>query len=85
MQTTIDFTHNNVASQIQFENNKQHFSKQCLIVYEALKRGERLTTSTALIKYGVGDLRRRVKDLIDHHKVNVKSELLQGRYKEYFL
>jgi hypothetical protein len=35
------------------------------LVYEALLRGERLTTTTALIKYHIGDLRRRIKDLKD--------------------
>ena len=52
---------------------------------DALKRGERLTTTTALLKYGIGDLRRRIKDLIDIHKIDVKSELQQGRFKVWFI
>lgn len=67
------------------ECNRDHFSNQCRIVYEALKRGERLTTTEALLKYGIGDLRRRCKDLIDIHKVAIKKSLINGRFKEYFL
>ncbi len=76
---------NNIESQQIFDTNKTHFSKQCIIVLDALKRGERLTTTTALLKYGIGDLRRRIKDLIDIHKIDVKAELQQGRFKVWFL
>jgi hypothetical protein len=87
VQLSIDYTRreNNQESQGILNANKERFSKQCLIVLCALKGGERLTTATALIKYGVGDLRRRVKDLIDYHGINVKSELKEGRFKEYYL
>lgn len=67
------------------DSNKVHFTKQCKIVYEALKRGERLTTSIALIKYGIGDLRRRIKDLKDDNQIPVQSEKIKGRFKEWFL
>ena len=90
-QLQIDFTQplvhheNNVESQLHFEANKDKFSNQCKIVFEALMRGERLTTATALIKYGIGDLRRRCKDLRDMWSVPVQSEYIDGRYKEYFI
>lgn len=64
---------------------KKSLSKQCQIVYDAFLRGEKLTTSTALIKYGVGDLRRRVKDLKDIWNIPVEDQYLEGRFKEYFL
>ena len=76
---------NNSESQKCFEKNKTKLSNQCKKVYEALKRGERLTTATALIKYKIGDLRRRCKDLKDTYGVDVKSKYIDGRYKEYYL
>ena len=78
-------TENKIANQEHFEKNKKEFSKQCQIVYDALKRGERLTTAKALIQYGVGDLRRRVKDLKDIWNIPVKDQYVQGKFKEYFL
>ena len=90
-QITLDFTpiihgkENNLFSQRILEDNEDHFSNQCRIVYEALKRGERLTTGNALTKYGIGDLRRRIKDLRDMHHIPIRTELLQNRFKEYFL
>ena len=90
MDLEIDFTElnhveNNIDSQKHFEENKERFSNQCKIVYEALLRGEKLTTTKALIEYGIGDLRRRCKDLRDMWNVPVQSEYVKGRYKEYYL
>ncbi len=76
---------NNIESQRHFEANKDKFSNQCRIVYEALLRGEKLTTTKALLHYGIGDLRRRCKDLKDIWNIPVKAEYVEGRYKEYFL
>lgn len=87
----VDFTRplvhneNNLESQKIFDENIEHFSEQCKIVYRAFKRGERLTTTKALLQYGIGDLRRRVKDLIDNYGVPVQKETIEGKYKEYFL
>ena len=82
----IEHRENLPENQRHFEENKEHFSKQCKIVLQALKRGERLTTITALMKYRVGDLRRRIKDLKDYHNIDVKSEFVKGsRFKEYYL
>ncbi len=77
---------NNLDSQAHYEKNVKHFTKQCAIVHEALQKGERLTTHDALLKYHVGDLRRRVKDLKDIYGIPVQSEYVNGsRYKQYFL
>lgn len=86
----LDFTfythnENNVESQQIFQENKKNLGGQCKIVYEALLRGEKLTTASALIQYGIGDLRRRVKDLKDIWKIPVESRLIDSRYKEYYL
>ena len=90
MDLEIDFTElnhveNNIDSQKHFEENKDRFSNQCKIVYEALLRGEKLTTTKALIEYGIGDLRRRIKDLKDQWNVPIESEYVKGKFKEYYL
>ena len=89
-QPKIDFSElqhieNKISNQEHFEANKDKFSNQCKLVYEALLRGERLTTTKALLNYGIGDLRRRCKDLRDIWSVPIKSEFIEGRFKEYFL
>lgn len=89
-QNQIDFSQlehseNNPESQEHFNLNKKEFSKQCRIVYEALLRGERLTTTKALIQYGIGDLRRRIKDLKDIWNIPIKDQYVEGKFKEYFL
>ena len=76
---------NNPGSQAHFEANKDRFSKQCKILYEALLNGEKLTTTKALLVYGIGDLRRRVKDLKDIWNVPIKSHYVEKKFKEYYL
>jgi hypothetical protein len=76
---------NNIGSQEHFEANKSKFSRQCKIVYEALLRGEKLTTTQALLEYRIGDLRRRIKDLKDFWNVPIESRTVSGNFKEYFL
>jgi hypothetical protein len=76
---------NKISNQEHFERNKEKFSNQCRIVYEALLKGERLTTTKALLHYQIGDLRRRIKDLKDIWNVPIESQLVEGHYKEYFL
>ena len=83
-QIAIDFmqlhhTENKICNQEHFERNKEKFSKQCKIVYEALLRGERLTTTKALLNYGIGDLRRRIKELKDIWNVPVQDEYVDGK------
>lgn len=89
-QPKIDFSQlqhieNKISNQEHFEANKDKFSKQCKLVYEALLRGEKLTTTTALITYRIGDLRRRIKDLKDIWNVPVMDQYVDGKFKEYFL
>lgn len=81
----LNHVENKISNQEHFERNKEKFSKQCKIVYEALLRGERLTTTKALLNYGIGDLRRRIKDLKDIWNVPVQDEYVEGKFKEYFL
>jgi hypothetical protein len=86
----IDFSElkhveNKVVNQEHFEVNKEKFSKQCKVVYEALLRGEKLTTTKALIEYRIGDLRRRIKDLKDMWNIPIEARLVKGNFKEYYL
>jgi hypothetical protein len=84
-QLIFDYTRQNTKeNQSIFDCNKEHFSNQCRIVLEALLKGERLTTTSALLNHGIGDLRARVRDLIKAG-IEVKKELKEGRYKEYYL
>lgn len=88
MQIQIDFTNrveNNIHSQQILKSNSKSINNQCRIVLEALQRGEKLTTASALINYGIGDLRRRIKDLKDFQQIPVQSELIEGRFKKYYL
>lgn len=81
----LEHKENNPGSQAHFEENKNKFSNQCRIVYEALLRGEKLTTTKALLTYGIGDLRRRIKDLKDTWKVPIKDKYVDKNYKEFYL
>lgn len=81
----LEHIENKVSNQEHFERNKEKFSKQCKIVYEALLRGERLTTTKALLSYQIGDLRRRIKDLKDIWNVPVQDMYVEGKFKEYYL
>lgn len=79
------FIKNKRVFELTEKRNKEKFSNQCRIVYEALLRGERLTTTTALLNYRIGGLSRRIKDLKDFWNVPIESEMIEGNYKEYFL
>jgi hypothetical protein len=87
MQTLLDFTvhsrENNSHSQSILESQYERLNKQCKLVYELLKV-KSLTVREAMIDYGIGDLRRRIKDLRDVG-VNVKDEILPGGFKCYYL
>ena len=91
-QLEIDFTmpiehiENNPFSQKLFEGNMENFKGQCKTIMEALLRGERLTTTSALLNYGIGDLRRRIKDLKDNYQVKcIKERLREKRFKEWYI
>jgi hypothetical protein len=85
MQLILDYTRqeNNPESTKILRANEKHFSNQCLVLLEAFKRGEVLTVKDGF-RYNIGDLRARVRDL-RKAGVEIKDELLEGRYKKYFL
>ena len=92
MQAEIDFTQpiihreNNLTSQRNFEANEPRFRGQCKTIMDAFKRGERLTTLSAMVNYKIGDLRRRIKDLKDNYNVKgIMDETKKGGFKEWHL
>lgn len=92
MQKQINFSkpihrrENNSISQAVLDNNQAHFKGQCKTVMEAFLRGEKLTTTSALLNYKIGDLRRRIKDLKDIYNVTqIKSCLVDGRFKQWWI
>jgi hypothetical protein len=57
-------------NEVHLKVNKEKFPKQCGTVLELLMRGEKLTCRKAMLQFGIGDLRRRIKDLIDLNGVD---------------
>ena len=89
-QTQIDFFHtkeNNSHSQQILDDNYDRLNNQCRTVLNVLMTGRRLTVKDAMNEYGIGDLRRRVKDINDNHyiPIRIKSDVLPGGFKEYYL
>lgn len=89
---TLDTVHraeNNPESQRVLNLRREDFNAQC---WEALKRmlgGERLTNKIA-VNTGIGDIRRRAKDLIDGYGIPVRREWAEENgkkldYKVYYI
>lgn len=76
---------NNAGSQQILNENKDKINSQCSLVLQALLRGEKLTVVSAILKYGIGDLRRRCKDLKDYHHIKIDENKLPGGFKEWFM
>lgn len=84
-QLQITFSPQNSSSnQAILDANRERLSNQCQIVLGALLSGERLTTASALINYGVGDLRARIRDIL-HSGIEVSKKLEDGRFKVYYM
>lgn len=87
IQSEIDFVHtqeNNRESETILEDNYDRLNKQCVLVLSLLKQGYRLTVRDAIIDHGIGDLRRRIKDLKDFG-IKIDSETLKGGSKIWFI
>jgi hypothetical protein len=89
MKTQIDNSkfhlENNPESFERYKKDLSHYNNQCRIVLEQMLTGRKLTTMTAM-SLGIGDLRRRCKDLRDLHNIPVISRYMDGsRFKEYYL
>lgn len=82
----VHLKENNQESQEHLDKHRIHFSKQCVKVYELLKSGLRLTVLGAANEHGIMYLPRRIKDLRDIYKVDIKDRFIPGtRFKEYWM
>lgn len=90
MQTQINFTaislhaENNRHSERILEDNCFRLSNNCKKLYDALKRGERLTGAIVVGKYGMLEYRRRIADL-RAAGVQIQETILKGGLKEWYL
>lgn len=77
---------NNSESLQHLEENEQYLSDQCMLVWKLLKCGIRLTVVSAITKYGISSLPRRIKDLRDRNgKTEIEDEwVLNGDGKKLF-
>ncbi len=75
---------NNSESQQILDDNKEHFSDQCLTMLKALVRGEVLTSQICDRKYDIGDGRARKRDL-KGNGIAIIDSLQKGRFKEFYL
>lgn len=84
-QFTLDFDiharENNPISQAHLDENRHLFTKSCLLVLEALVRGEVLTTDNAKSIADTRSLPRRIKDLRDDFGLSISDDwvLIDGR------
>ena len=90
MQIQIDFstiTHtaeNNAHSESILSDQYERLNKNCKTLYDALKRGERLTGLIIVTKYGMVEYRRRLADL-KAAGVKIEERLLTGGSKEWWI
>jgi hypothetical protein len=89
---TLDPVHrseNNEESQRVLNLRREDFNTQCWEVLKRMLDGEKLSSLSA-INTGIGDIRRRAKDLIDGYGIPVKREwaVVDGKrqdHKEYYI
>lgn len=89
-QLSFDFLHrreNNQESQDNLTRQASNLNKQCHQVLSILQTGERLTSWSAMVRYHIGHLPRRILDLkekgIEIHDQWIEND--GSRYKEYFI
>ena len=63
--------------------NRKKFSRQCQILFDAMMRGERLTSFDCAMKYKILDGRRRFCDL-EMNGVRISEKLINTGFKEKF-
>ena len=91
MQTDILFPvheiENNTESQKNLDENKIHFSAQCLNLYNWLINGNNITNYKAITEHGIAALPRRIKDLKNNGvKISDKwSDESSPKFKIYFM
>lgn len=74
---------NNRQSEQILEDNVDHMEGQCRKILWMLQGGRRLTVRDMFLM-GIGDPRRRIKDIRDKG-IEIKDEILEGRFKVYYI
>ena len=75
---------NNAFSESILFDQYERLSKNCRVLYDALKRGERLSGVVIVTRYGMTEYRRRIKDLRDAGLL-IKEFKLENGSKEWYL
>lgn len=73
----------NQESQNILNANRKRFSRQCQILFDALMRGERLTSFGCALQYKIMDARRRFCDL-EQSGIKISERLIDNHFKERF-
>jgi hypothetical protein len=90
IQTEIDFTavvhtkENNSKSEATLHEQYERLNNNCKILYDALKRGEKLTGRIIQRRFDMSEYRRRIKDLKDAG-IPIQENKLKGGCKEWFI
>lgn len=91
-QTKIDFDNavhnheNNAASQSFLEKNRKKFGGQCRLIFNELMKGGQMTTLTGVIDFGIGDVTRRMHDLIEKFGIMLSNKWdEEEKYKIWYM
>jgi hypothetical protein len=74
---------NSHSEQILFDQYER-LNHNCKIIYDALKRGERLTGRDIVSRFGMLEYRRRIADLRDAG-IEIQETTLKGGAKQWYL
>jgi len=75
---------NNLFSEAILFDQYERLNHNCKIIYDALKRGERLTGRDIVSKYGMMEYRRRIAD-IRAAGIEIKEEVMKGGLKQWWI
>jgi len=75
---------NNAHSEQILFDQYERLNHNCKIIYDALKRGERLTGRDIVSRFGMLEYRRRLKDLKEAGVV-IQETTLKGGTKQWYL
>ena len=82
-QVTHTKENNSHSEQILFDQYER-LNHNCKLIYDALKRGERLTGREIVSRFGMLEYRRRLKDLKDAG-IEIQEKILEGGAKQWWI
>jgi hypothetical protein len=80
----IEIDWDNVTREQILFDQYERLNHNCKIIYDALKRGERLTGRDIVSRFGMLEYRRRLKDLKEAGVV-IQETTLKGGAKQWYL